>query len=102
MSSTNAKPVSHVRSNDSLRAVLVRAAALDGPNGGTGALMGYEIAGTVPNAPQGEPASAIAALRTLAQTRPRVDVADEIRGWGARCAGGLTARARTRRSHAPL
>jgi hypothetical protein len=59
----------HAWSNDSLRTALVHAAGLDDPNGGTGALMGGEIVGAVPNAPQGDAAAAIAALRTLAQTR---------------------------------
>lgn len=60
---------SHTWSNDSLRTALLHAAGLDNPNSGTGALMGYEIVGVTPNAAQGDAASAIAALRTLAQTR---------------------------------
>jgi len=60
---------SHAWSNDSLRTALLHAAALDNPNSGTGALMGYEIVGATPNAVQGDAATAIAALRTLAQTR---------------------------------
>ena len=43
---------SHAWSNDSLRTVLVHAAALDAnPDAGAGALLGYEIVGAAPNAP---------------------------------------------------
>jgi hypothetical protein len=59
----------HAWSNDSLRTALIHAAALDDPNGGTGALLGYEIVGASPNAAQGDAAAAIATLRSLAQTR---------------------------------
>ena len=59
----------HAWSNDSLRTALIHAAGLDNANGGTGALMGYEIVGVAPNAAQDDAAAAIAALRTLAQTR---------------------------------
>ena len=60
----------HAWSNDSLRTVLVHAAGLDAnPDAGAGALLGYEIVGVTPNAPSRDAASAIAGLRTLAQTR---------------------------------
>jgi len=60
----------HAWSNDSLRTALIHAAGLDAdPNAGAGALLGYEIVGTTPDAPQGDAAAAIASLRTLAQNR---------------------------------
>ena len=60
----------HAWSNDSLRTVLMHAAGLDAnPDAGAGALLGYEIVGVTPNAPSSDAASAIAGLRTLAQTR---------------------------------
>ncbi len=60
----------HTWSNDSLRMALIHAAGLDtDPNAGVGALLGYEIVGTTPAAPQGDAVEAIATLRGLAQTR---------------------------------
>jgi hypothetical protein len=60
----------HTWSNDSLRTALIHAAGLDAnPDAGAGALLGYEIAGATPDAPQGDAAAAITALRGLAQTR---------------------------------
>jgi len=60
----------HAWSNDSLRTVLVHAAALDAhPDAGAGALLGYEIVGAAPNAPSSDAAPAIAMLRGLAQNR---------------------------------
>jgi uncharacterized protein DUF6624 len=60
----------HTWSNDSLRTALIHAAGLDAnPNAGAGALLGYEIAGTAPTAPQADAAAAITTLRALAQTR---------------------------------
>jgi len=60
----------HTWSNDSLRTALIHAAGLDAnPNAGAGALVGYEIVGTTPTAPQGDAAAAITTLRGLAQTR---------------------------------
>ena len=60
----------HSWSNDSLRTALIHAAGLDtDPKAGAGALIGYEIVGTSPAAPQGDAVTAIATLRGLAQTR---------------------------------
>jgi len=60
----------HSWSNDSLRTALIHAAGLDtDPKAGAGALLGYEIVGTTPTAPQGDAVGAIATLRGLAQNR---------------------------------
>lgn len=84
----------HSWSNDSLRTALIHAAGLDtDPNAGAGALLGYEIVGTTPDAPQGDAATAIASLRTLAQNRGATWPTKSVVGaQGVRAAWLLTSR----------